>query len=86
MEVVAEAILKTKAKNENIFSNFIHPGRQRRKAGIVEIYLQIFMTIKKHSVDRQLSAWYFFGAPGRIRTCGTRIRNPELYPPELLER
>lgn len=56
MEVVAEAILKTKAKNENIFSNFIHPGRQRRKAGIVEIYLQIFMTIKKHSVDRQLSA------------------------------
>jgi hypothetical protein len=28
----------------------------------------------------------YCGAPGRIRTCGTRIRNPELYPPELLEQ
>ncbi len=24
-----------------------------------------------------------FGAPCRIRTCGTRIRNPVLYPTEL---
>ena len=23
------------------------------------------------------------GAPGRTRTCDARIRNPELYPPEL---
>ena len=34
-----------------------------------------------------LSFWPLFGgAPGRTRTCGTRIRNPVLYPPELLER
>ena len=33
-----------------------------------------------------LSFWPFcVGAPGRTRTCGTRIRNPVLYPPELLE-
>ena len=33
-----------------------------------------------------LSFWPLFnGAPGRTRTCGTRIRNPVLYPPELLE-
>jgi hypothetical protein len=25
----------------------------------------------------------FSGAPGRTRTCDARIRNPELYPPEL---
>ena len=28
---------------------------------------------------------YSIGAPGRIRTCGTRIRNPVLYPTELRE-
>ena len=33
-----------------------------------------------------LSFWPLFGgAPGRIRTCGTRIRNPVLYPAELRE-
>ncbi len=26
---------------------------------------------------------FYFGAPGRIRTCGLRIRSPLLYPTEL---
>ncbi len=36
----------------------------------------------KHSMKRILP-FHVLGAPGRIRTCGTRIRNPVLYPPEL---
>ena len=27
--------------------------------------------------------YFFLYAPGRIRTCGARIRNPVLYPTEL---
>jgi hypothetical protein len=29
---------------------------------------------------------YFYGAPGRIRTCDLRIRSPALYPAELRAR
>jgi hypothetical protein len=33
-----------------------------------------------------LFSWLFVDAPGRIRTCDPRIRNPTLYPAELRRR
>ena len=41
---------------------------------------------KVNSLNLPINLDFKAGAPGRIRTCGPRIRNPVLYPTELLER
>lgn len=45
-----------------------------------------FTQNKANTLKLHISLKIRIGAPGVIRTRGTRIRNPELYPPELLER
>src|ERR1700730_2389535 len=40
---------------------------------------------KSHPANSAIAA-IIFGAPGRIRTCGLRLRRPSLYPAELRAR
>ena len=41
-------------------------------------YTYLIEVGEKKKVESEISA--FIGAPGTIRTCDTRIRNPVLYP------
>ena len=42
-----------------------------------------FETMKKGQPSKITPLTQFIGTPGRIRTCGLRIRSPALYPAEL---
>ena len=35
---------------------------------------------RKRVIGKNIEPFNFIGAPGMIRTCDTRIRNPVLYP------
>ncbi len=48
-------------------------------------YINNYMKESKHNVEesKMVPGENFVGTPGRIRTCGLRIRSPLLYPAEL---